>query len=104
MQGDGARTRKAREEEPPAGERNPPPTPKVPDPVTAGQQIASTTCIACHSFTPGTASANPLAPNLGHYATEGPFNDPLKALKASGDAAWLPNWVTNAPAIKPRTL
>ncbi|OLC56399.1 MAG: hypothetical protein AUH85_06670 [Chloroflexi bacterium 13_1_40CM_4_68_4] len=103
MYGNWDRILQIREEQSLALEPNPPPTPKVPDPVTAGQQIASTTCIACHSFTPGTASANPLAPNLGHYATEGPFNDPLKALKASGDAAWLTKWVTNAPAIKPGT-
>jgi len=43
----------------------------------------------------------PLAPNLGRYGIEGPLNDQLKAVKASGDADWLFHWVSNAPKIKP---
>jgi mono/diheme cytochrome c family protein len=82
---------------------NPPPPPKEQSPEQTGQGVAQTTCIACHSFTAGVASANPQAPNLGHYATEGPINDQLKALKASGDKDWLTKWVTNAPSIKPGT-
>jgi mono/diheme cytochrome c family protein len=82
---------------------NPPAPPKALNPEQTGQSVAQTTCIACHSFTPGVASALAAAPNLGHYATEGPFNEPLKALKASGDKDWLTKWVTNAPAIKPGT-
>jgi mono/diheme cytochrome c family protein len=58
-------------------------------------------CITCHSFTPGQASPISLAPNLGTYGTNGPLNDQLKALKASGDPNWLFKWVSNAPSIKP---
>ena len=58
-------------------------------------------CISCHSVTPGQASPVALAPNLGKYGVEGPLNDPLKALKASGDPDWLFKWVSNAPSIKP---
>ena len=43
----------------------------------------------------------PSAPNLGRYGIEGPFNDQVKALKASGDPDWLYKWVSNAPKIKP---
>lgn len=74
-----------------------------PDLVAAGKQVAEQTCVQCHSFTKGRASINPLAPNLSQYASQGPFNDPLKALKSSGDPDWLKKWVTNAPSIKPGT-
>ena len=75
------------------------------DKVAAGQQIANqpTTCIACHSFDPNRTSPNPAAPNLGHYASQGPFNEPLKALKNSGDPDWLRKWVSDAKSIKPGT-
>lgn len=73
------------------------------DKVAAGKQVAQTTCIVCHAFDPGKTSPNPLAPNLGHYATEGPFTAPLKALKDSGAADWLTRWVADAPSIKPGT-
>ena len=39
--------------------------------------------------------------DLGRYGIEGPLNDQLKALKASGDPDWLFKWVSNAPKIKP---
>jgi cytochrome c oxidase subunit 2 len=68
-----------------------------------GQQLAQMVCTSCHSFDPNRPSTLPQAPNLGHYATEGPFNEPLKALKASGDPNWLKKWVTDAPSIKPGT-
>lgn len=73
------------------------------DKVAAGRQIAQQTCSVCHSFDPQRTSPNPASPNLGHYATEGPFNDPLKALKNSGDPDWLKKWVSNAQKIKPGT-
>src|SRR2546425_2425808 len=103
MYGNWDRILQIREETGLALEPNPPARPKVANPETTGQGVAQTTCIACHSFTPGTPSNNPAAPNLGHYASEGPFSDQLKALKASGDADWLKKWVSNAPAIKPGT-
>src|SRR3989442_1937671 len=103
MYGNWDRILQIREETGLALEPNPPGRPKAPNPETTGQGVAQTTCIACHSFTPGTPSNNPAAPNLGHYASEGPFSDQLKALKASGDADWLKKWASNAPAIKPGT-
>ena len=82
-----------------------PPKPVVLSPVDAGAALTKanpqTACITCHSFTPGQASPISLAPNLGKYGTDGPFNDQLKALKASGDPDWLFKWVSNAPSIKP---
>ena len=59
--------------------------------------------MTCHSFTPGTPSLLPQAPNLGHYATEGPIVDQNKAKKAAGDTDWLFHWIQNAKAIKPDT-
>lgn len=66
-----------------------------------GRQIAQTTCIACHSFDANRPSTLPQAPNLAHYAAQGPFNTEVRALKASGDPDWLKKWVSNAPKIKP---
>jgi mono/diheme cytochrome c family protein len=73
------------------------------DAVAAGKQIADQTCSVCHSFDPNRNSPNPAAPNLGHYASAGPFNDPLKALKNSRDPDWLKKWVSDAKSIKPGT-
>ncbi len=105
MYGNWDRILQIREEENLALEPNPPRPPVPQSPEDLGKQVANqpTTCLACHSFTPGTNSPNPQAPNLGHYATEGPFTDQVKALKASGDPNWLKKWVTNAPSIKPGT-
>jgi mono/diheme cytochrome c family protein len=103
MYGNWDRILQLREQQGLALEPNPPARPVAANPAQTGQQVAQTTCVACHSFTPGTASANPAAPNLGHYASEGPFNDPLKALKGSGDPDWLKKWVSDAPSIKPGT-
>lgn len=71
----------------------------------AGRQIAHqpTTCIVCHSFDPSVKSPNPASPNLGRYATEGPFAAELKALKSRGDPDWLKKWVSDAKSIKPGT-
>ena len=82
-----------------------PPKPIVLSPADTGAALTKanpqTACITCHSFTPGQASPVSLAPNLGKYGSDGPFNDQLKALKASGDPDWLFKWVSNAPSIKP---
>jgi mono/diheme cytochrome c family protein len=82
-----------------------PPKPVVLSPVETGAALTKANpqaaCVNCHSFTPGQASPVSLAPNLGTYGTDGPFNDQLKALKASGDPDWLFKWVSNAPSIKP---
>jgi len=69
--------------------------------LTTNNQTAP--CVTCHSFTPGTPSLLPQAPNLGHYASEGPITDQNKAKKAAGDADWLFHWIQNAKAIKPDT-
>ena len=61
-------------------------------------------CVTCHSFDPSKTSPVPLAPNLGKYGVEGPLNDQLKALKASGDPDWLFKWISNAPSIKPGVI
>ncbi len=71
--------------------------------LAGGGDIAKTTCTVCHTFTAGGTSPNPLAPNLATYGKDGPFNDQLKALKASGDPDWLVKWVTNPPSVKPGT-
>jgi mono/diheme cytochrome c family protein len=73
----------------------PPPAP------LSGADVAQQYCTSCHSFDPNKPSTVPSAPNLGRYGIEGPFNDQLKALKASGDPDWLFKWVSNAPKIKP---
>jgi mono/diheme cytochrome c family protein len=78
---------------------------QIPSPpaVASGADVANTVCTRCHTFTAGANSPNPLAPNLADYATKGPYNDQLKALKASGDPDWLVKWVMNPPQIKPGT-
>jgi len=63
-----------------------------------------TACVTCHSFDPAKPSPVSLAPNLGKYGVEGPLNDQLKALKASGDPDWLFKWISNPPAIKPGVI
>ncbi len=73
------------------------------DKVAAGKQVAEQTCSICHSFDKSKTSPLPVAPNLGKYASEGPFADPLKALRSSGDPDWLRKWVSDAKAIKPGT-
>ena len=77
-------------------------------PVDHGKALTTsnggTACVTCHSFDPAKASPVSLAPNLGHYGTEGPLNAELKALKASGDASWLQKWISNPPAIKPGVI
>ena len=78
---------------------NIPPPPAPP----SGADVAATVCTRCHSFTAGQNSPNPLAPNLATYGKDGPLNDQLKALRASGDPDWLVKWVTNPPSIKPGT-
>ncbi len=103
MHGDWERPLQIREQEGLALEPSPPPAPKAASPEEAGKTVAQTTCMACHSFDQGKTSPNPLSPNLSKYASEGPFNDPLKALKASGDKDWLKKWVSDAPSIKPGT-
>jgi mono/diheme cytochrome c family protein len=85
-------------------EPNPPPKPTFSGAALGKvltQSNPTLACTTCHSFTPGQASTNPQAPNLGHYATEGPINDENKAKKAAGDADWLLHWIQNAPSIKP---
>ncbi|HEY6959329.1 MAG TPA: c-type cytochrome [Candidatus Limnocylindria bacterium] len=77
------------------------PDPGSPPPVASGDQIAAQYCTTCHSFDPNKPSTVPQAPNLGKYGVEGPFNDQVKALKASGDPDWLYKWVSDAPKIKP---
>ena len=77
------------------------PDPGPPPPPLSGADVAAQFCTTCHSFDPNKPSTVPLAPNLGRYGIEGPLNDQLKALKASGDPDWLFKWVSNAPKIKP---
>ncbi len=67
-----------------------------------GQQVSQQVCIQCHSFEASKPSPLQTAPNLAGYATKGPYNEPVKALKAR-DPEWLRKWVTNAPAVKPGT-
>jgi mono/diheme cytochrome c family protein len=81
----------------------PPPAPKPESPEALGRSVAQSSCVSCHSFTPGQPSNLAQAPNLGRYGAEGPFNDRVKALRDSGDAQWLRKWVANAPSIKPDT-
>ena len=76
-----------------------PPPPAPP----SGEDVAKGVCSVCHTFTAGATSPNPLAPNLATYGKDGPLNDQLKALKASGDPDWLVKWVANAPSVKPGT-
>src|SRR5258708_16027439 len=74
------------------------------DPVERGHQLTLTYCTTCHSFTPGTSSPLPGAPNLGKYATEGPFNTEQKAPKpapAPGSDDSIINWNPHPPNINP---
>jgi mono/diheme cytochrome c family protein len=84
-----------------------PPKPEVLTGVALGKALTTNNptapCVTCHSFTPGTPSLLPQAPNLGHYASEGPITDQNKARKAAGDADWLVHWIANAKSIKPDT-
>ena len=75
----------------------PPPPPSVP----TGDVAFAQYCATCHSNDPNKPSTVPQAPNLGRYGIEGPLNDQVKALKASGDPDWLVKWVSDAPKIKP---
>lgn len=77
------------------------PDPGAPPAALSGADVAQQYCTTCHSFDPNKPSTVPQAPNLGKYGVEGPLNDQLKALKASGDQDWLYKWVSNAPKIKP---
>ncbi len=83
---------------------NPPAPPVAAKPEEQAKTILASTCMTCHAIEKGKASTLPTAPNLGAYGAEGPFNDPLKALKASGDPQWLQKWITDPPGIKPGTL
>ena len=69
-----------------------------------GADAFNTYCTTCHSATAGQNSPVPQAPNLSKYGTDGPFNDQVKALKASGDPDWLVKWISNAPKIKPGVI
>lgn len=73
------------------------------DPVALGKSITQVSCTTCHSFTPGTNSPIPQAPNLGKYGAEGPFNAENKAAKTAAGASdqWLIDWVSHAPKVKP---
>ena len=77
-------------------------------PVEHGKALTTsnggTACVTCHSFDPAKASPITLAPNLGKYGVDGPLNNELKALKASGDPNWLQKWISNPPAIKPGVI
>ncbi len=77
------------------------PDPGAPPAPPSGADAARQYCTTCHSFEAGKPSTVPQAPNLAKYGVEGPLNDQLKALKASGDADWLFKWVADAPSIKP---
>ncbi|HZP95963.1 MAG TPA: c-type cytochrome [Candidatus Limnocylindria bacterium] len=77
------------------------PDPGPPPAALSGADIAAQYCVTCHSVDPNKPSTVPQAPNLGRYGAQGPLNDQLKALKASGDADWLFKWIANAPKIKP---
>lgn len=104
MHGDWEKPVAIREHEGLETEEKPPPPPKAPSPEEQAKTAINTFCVACHAFEPGKTSPNPQAPNLSKYGAEGPFNDQLKALKASGDPDWLKKWIADAPAIKPGTL
>lgn len=77
------------------------PDPGPPPAVPTGDVAFAQYCATCHSNDPNKPSTVPQAPNLGRYGIEGPFNDQVKALKASGDPDWLFKWVSDAPKIKP---
>lgn len=77
------------------------PDPGPPPAALSGADVAQQYCTTCHSFDPNKPSTVPAAPNLGKYGVEGPFNEQVKALKASGDPDWLYKWISDAPKIKP---
>lgn len=77
------------------------PDPGPPPAKPTGDAAFAQYCTTCHSADPTKPSTITTAPNLGRYGVEGPLNDQLKALKASGDPDWLFKWVANAPSIKP---
>jgi mono/diheme cytochrome c family protein len=83
---------------------NPPP-PIVLGGVELGQALTlnnpTAACVTCHSFTAGTPSTLPTAPNLSNYGNTRPINDENKARQAGGDADWLLHWIQNAPSVKP---
>ena len=79
---------------------DPGPAPALP----TGSDAFAQYCTNCHSATAGQNSPLPQAPNLSRYGTDGPFNDQVKALKASGDPDWLFKWISNAPKIKPGVI
>jgi len=82
-----------------------PPKPVVTstDPVERGHQLTLTYCTTCHSFTTGTTSPVPQAPNLGTYGSAGPLNTENKAAKAAAGSSdqWLIDWESHAPKVKP---
>jgi mono/diheme cytochrome c family protein len=81
------------------------PKPEVVTGPAGGKRLTTSnpqqTCVTCHSFVKDQPSLIPQAPNLSNYGNEGPINDELKRLKASGEKDWLTKWVSNAPSIKP---
>jgi mono/diheme cytochrome c family protein len=80
---------------------SPDPDPGLPPSALSGADVAQQYCTTCHSFEATKPSPISPSPNLARYGIEGPLNDQLKALKASGDPDWLFKWVSNAPKIKP---
>lgn len=84
-----------------AGVENANVEPPPPPPPFTGADAAQAYCSTCHSFDANIPSTLPTAPNLARYGVEGPINDELKRLQASGDPDWLFKWVSNAPKIKP---
>jgi mono/diheme cytochrome c family protein len=82
-----------------------PPTAPVLTGIELGRELTrnnpTAACVTCHSFTAGTPSILPTAPNLSNYGNVRPINDENKAREAGGDANWLLRWIQNAPAVKP---
>jgi mono/diheme cytochrome c family protein len=82
-----------------------PPKAEVLEGLALGRQLtlnnATAACVTCHSFTAGTPSVLPNAPNLSNYGNVRPINDENKAKQAGGDADWLLHWIQNAAAVKP---
>src|SRR5260370_22867689 len=75
------------------------PDPGLPPAPLSGAAVAAQYCTTSHSFDPKKPSTGPLAPNLGRYGLDGPFNDQGKPLKASGDPDCLFKWVSDPPKI-----
>jgi mono/diheme cytochrome c family protein len=80
------------------------PDPGKPPAKLTGAAAAQQYCTTCHTFDPNGQSTLPTAPNLGRYGVDGPLNEELKRLKASGDPDWLFKWISNAPKIKPGVI